>query len=157
MLLALAVLQEEAPPPLIDVDGTVVVQFVLFLIMLFVLSKVLFGPYLKLRADRARGIEGARHEADALSTRADAMVADYDAKLAAARAKSGDQRAQLRSEAAVRERELVGAARDQAHKAIDAARATVTTQAAAAKKGLEAQAGVLARQMARKLLGREVA
>jgi len=50
--------------PLIDVDGTVVVQFVLFLALFAVANRFLFQPYLALRERRRAGIEGAREEAD---------------------------------------------------------------------------------------------
>lgn len=150
-------LSEEAAPPLIDVDGTVLIQFVLFVIMLIVLSRLLFRPYLNMRAERGKGIEGARHEAETMEHRAEAIVTDYDARMTRAKMRGGEERTKLRSEAAVYERQVLGAARDESHKALAEARGQVQTQAAAAKKSLETQAGVLARQMAKKILGREVA
>ena len=84
----LLIAQEEAPPPLIDVDGTVFVQFALFVLMLIVLSRVLFRPYLAMRDARHKGIEGAREEASAMQDRALKTGADYDARLTKARRKS---------------------------------------------------------------------
>src|ERR1043165_5684351 len=54
--------------PLIDIDATVLVQFVLFLVLFVVANRLLFQPYLKLRERRRAGIEGgakARREAAA--------------------------------------------------------------------------------------------
>ena len=62
--------QEEAPPPLIDVDGTLFVQFALFLIMFAIGNAFLFQPYLKLRERRKQGIDGARAEAEQMSAKA---------------------------------------------------------------------------------------
>ena len=45
--------------PLIDIDWTVLVQFGLFLLLLFVSNKLLFQPYLRLRERRKEGIAGA--------------------------------------------------------------------------------------------------
>ena len=158
MLLATLLLaQEEAPPPLIDVDGTLLLQFVLFLIMLIVLSRFLFKPYLKVRDERAKGIEGAKHEAHDMEHRADKIVADYDARLTRTKQRGAEERARLRSEAAAFERQVLGAARDEAGKALEEARAQITKQATAAKAQLEAQSAALAKQMAKKILGREVA
>jgi len=159
MLLAalLTTAQEEAAPPLIDVDGTVFIQLGLFIVMFLVLWRLLFKPYLKLRAERDQSIGGAKHEAHEMEHKADKMVEDYQVRMNAARKQSGDERAKLRGEAAVRERQLVGAARDEAGKALQDARGRVVAQAATAKKSLESQAAVLARQVAKKLLGREVA
>jgi F-type H+-transporting ATPase subunit b len=139
------------------VDGTVVIQFGLFLVMMLVLSKVLFKPYLKVRADREKSIDGAKAEAQEMEQKADKMVADYEAKMAVARQKGGEERAKLRSEGASRERQVLGAARDEAQKAVDEARGKVRAQAEAARKSLEGQAAALAKQMTKKILGREVA
>lgn len=148
---------EEAAPPLIDLDATVVVQFALFLIMFVVLRFLVFKPYLKMRDDRKAGIDGARHSAHEMEAKAKAIVADYDAQLQRAKVRGADERAKVRSEAAVHERQVLGAARDEAQRALVEARAKVTTDAATARKSLEAQSALLAKQMTKKILGREVA
>src|SRR5262245_46180826 len=96
---------EEAPPPLIDVDGTFFLQLGLFLIMAFVLNAVLFKPYLRMRAERERSIDGARDEAHKMEAKARAIVTDYDAQLTRARQRGAEERARLRQEAAARERQ----------------------------------------------------
>jgi F-type H+-transporting ATPase subunit b len=85
------------------------------------------------------------------------MVADYDAKLTRAKQRGGDERAKVRAEAAAHERQVVGAARDEAGKTVDAAKLKIGRDAGQAKSQLDAQAVALAKQMATKILGREVA
>jgi len=148
---------EEASPPLIDVDGTLFVQFAFFLIMLFVLSRFVFRPYLAMRDARHKGIEGAREEAAAMQARARATNADYDVKLTKARQRGAEERARLRGEGAVYERQVLGAARDESQKVLDAARAKIAADAAAARDKLAAESTGLARQIVRKILGREAA
>jgi len=150
-------LEEEAPPPLIDVDGTVLIQFGLFLVMLFVLSRFMFRPYLKLRDLRKEGIEGARQKAVDMDERAKKIVSDYEENLQKARQRGAEERLRLRQEGAARERQIVGAAREEVGRTTEAAKANVAKQAGEAKAQLDAQAQVLARQMASKILGREVA
>jgi F-type H+-transporting ATPase subunit b len=158
MLLApLLLAAEETPPPLIDVDGTLFVQFGLFLLMLLVLSRLVFRPYLKMRDDRDKGIAGAKHEAEEMVARASKILSDYDAQLGRTRQRGADERARLRGEGAVRERQLLGAAREEAQRALEAARDDIRGQAHAARTQLDTEAAALARQMARKVLGREVA
>ena len=149
--------QEEGPPPLIDVDGTLFVQFGLFVIMLIVLSRVLFRPYLRMREARHKGIEGAREEAASMQERAQKTNADYDAKLTKARLRGAEERARLRGEGAIYERQVLGAARDESHKTLEAARAKIGGDAAAARDKLTVDAMALARQITNKILGREVA
>ena len=159
MLLAtlLTAAAEEAEPPLIDVDGTLFIQFALFLIMLLILSRVLFKPYLKLRDDRHKGIEGAREEAHGMEGKARQIVADYDAKLTAAKQRGAEERQRLRTEGAIHERQVLGAARDEAQKALDGARGKIASDSAAARAKLEQESTALTRQIVKKILGREVA
>jgi F0F1-type ATP synthase membrane subunit b/b' len=148
---------EEAPPPLIDLDATVLLQFGLFVFMYILLRYVLFAPYLRMRAARDRGIAGARTEAHEMEEKARAIVTDYDAKLGRAKQRGADERARVRSEAAARERSILGVARDEVGKALDEARAKIAGDATTARAQLEAQSLALARTMAKKILGREVA
>ena len=48
--------------PLIDIDLTAVVQFVLFLLVYLIANALLFQPYLALRERRKAGIEGSGPE-----------------------------------------------------------------------------------------------
>jgi F-type H+-transporting ATPase subunit b len=159
MLLAtlLTVASEEGSPPLIDVDGTLLIQFALFLIMLLILSRALFRPYLKLRDTRHKGIEGAREEAHSMEQRARDIVAGYDAQLSAAKLRGTEERQRLRTEGAVYERQVLGRARDEAQKALDGARLQINTETAAARAQLEQQSTGLAQEIVKKILGREVA
>jgi F-type H+-transporting ATPase subunit b len=143
--------------PLIDIDLTVLVQFGLFLVMLVVLNKLLFQPYLRLREKRQAGIEGARGEAERMVAESEAKLSDYETQLSAARNRASDEARKIRGEAAAHEREVTGKAREAASGALDQATAKVRAETEAARGQLMPQAEVLARQMASKLLGREVA
>ncbi len=143
--------------PLIDVDGTVVVQFVLFLVMYVVANKMLFQPYLALRERRRAGIEGARAEAERMTAEADAKLADYEKRLASARAKGNEEGRKLRGEASAHERDVTEKARTSAQKAIDEASTKMRAEVEEARGKLMPEANVLAQKMASKLLGREVA
>ena len=112
----LLIAAEEYQRSLIDVDGMLFVQFFFFMLMLIVLSRVLFNPYLAMRAARHKGIEGAREEASSMQERAQKTNADYDAKLTKARLRGAEERARLRGEGAIHERQVLGAARDESQK-----------------------------------------
>ncbi|HEY4238966.1 MAG TPA: hypothetical protein VGM88_04090 [Kofleriaceae bacterium] len=143
--------------PLIDIDLTVVVQFVLFLVLFFVANRLLFQPYLALRERRKAGIDGARGEADRMSAEAEAKLADYEKHLATARNRANEEGRKVRAEAAVHERETTDAARKTAQAAIDDAQGKMRAQTDAARAQLLPQADAIAKTIASKLLGREVA
>ena len=142
--------------PLIDIDLTAVVQFVLFLLVYVIANKLLFKPYLALRERRKAGIDGARAEAERMTATADAKLADYQKSLAVARERAGEEGRKVRLEAAAHEKDVTDKARSSAQKAIDEAQATMRSQTDAARAQLLPQADALARSIASKLLGREV-
>jgi F-type H+-transporting ATPase subunit b len=146
-----------AAHPLIDIDLTVVIQFALFLIMFAIGNAFLFQPYLKLRQRRKQGIDGARAEAEQMSAKADAELVDYEKKLAAARNRANEEGRKVRAEAATHEKTVTDASRAEAQKAIDEATTKMRAETDAARLQLLPQANTLARQIASKLLGREVA
>ena len=153
----LAARVEEAAPPLIDLDGTFFVQLGLFLLTLFVLSRSLFGPYLKMRSDREHSIAGARKQATAMGEKARGIVEDYEKQLGEAKRRGNEERNKLHQEGVARERELLGKARAEAQSALDLARKKIVTDTAAGKSLLVTEASQLARKVASKALGREIA
>jgi F-type H+-transporting ATPase subunit b len=142
--------------PLIDVDGTVVVQFGLFLLLFFVANAFLFQPYLRLRERRKQGIEGARAEAERMSAEAEAKLADYEKQLAGARSRANEEGRKVRAEASAHEKDVTDKARAAAQESIDQAAAKMRQETEAARLQLLPQANTLAKQIASKLLGREV-
>ncbi|MEO8706247.1 MAG: ATP synthase F0 subunit B [Kofleriaceae bacterium] len=143
--------------PLIDIDGTAVIQFVLFLVLYAVANKLLFKPYLELRARRKSKIEGARDEAVRMTAEADAKLADYEKQLSVARARGAEEGRKARTEAAAHEREVTDKARAAAVKALNEAQTKMRTETEAARAQLMPQADAISRQIASRLLGREVA
>jgi F-type H+-transporting ATPase subunit b len=155
MLQALVSLASGAP--LIDIDLTVFVQFGLFLLLFLAANKLLFQPYLALRERRKAGIDGARAEAERMTATADAKLVDYEKQLSAARDRANEEGRKVRAEAAAHEKDVTDKARTQAQSAIDEATAKMKQETEAARLQLLPQASTLARQIATKLLGREVA
>jgi F-type H+-transporting ATPase subunit b len=144
-------------PPLIDLDNTVFVQLAIFVILAFLLNSLLFQPYLKVRAAREEGVGGAEDAAKDMDAKARAKAEEVELAVARARAKGNEERATLRAEALGREREITANAVTTAQAAIESAKKKLDTDAAAARAELEPRAKDIGRQIAAKLLGREVA
>ena len=151
------VLVTVAAHPLIDLDWTIVIQFGLFLVLLFLSNKLLFQPYLALRDKRAAGIEGARAEAERMTAEADGKLVDYEKKLAAARNRSSEEQRKIRADANAHEREVTTAARTTSAAALEEARVRVRSETEAARQDLLPRAELIGKEMAKRLLGREVA
>lgn len=143
--------------PLIDIDWTVALQAVLFFAMLILGNKLLFQPFLRLRERRIAGIDGARAEAERMNAEAESKLADYESKLATARNKAAEEQRKIRAEASKHEREVTDAGRKTAQTALEEASTKVKRETEAARAELAPRAAIIAQQMAKQLLGREVA
>ena len=152
-----SVLHTAAAKPLIDFDFTALIQLVIFAIVGFAASRLLFRPYLKMREERTAGIEGARAEAEQMSAQADAQMADYEAKLAQARKRADEERRKARAEAAKYQQEITEKARGEAVKAISEAQSQVAETAQATRGELLPRADEIGADIASRLLGRKVA
>jgi F-type H+-transporting ATPase subunit b len=152
----MTILAGGSEPPLIDIDGTLLVQLVLFLVAVFVLTRLLFKPYLALRAERERAIEGTIREAKQLEADAQARIAEYEGHLAQAKAKGSEERARIRAESAEKEREIVEVARAGATKRTAEARADVARRGDQARQDLLRHADDIGKQLAGRLVGRDL-
>ena len=81
---------------MISLDFSVVYQIILFLVLLVILNKVLFRPYLALLEERERQTAGALHEASELEHEGARLKAEYEEKIAQAQASAGCARLRRR-------------------------------------------------------------
>ncbi len=142
--------------PLIDVDGTVFLQLALFLATWFVASKFLFGPYLKLRDARTRGIDGAKTEALSFKAEAESRVAAFEEKLSKAKSNAQEERRKIKGQAAAQLREITDAARKQSEEALVSARSSLEKESSRAREDLLPKADDLAGKLVEKLIGRGI-
>jgi len=145
-----------SPPPLVDIDGTVFVQWLIFVILLVFLTRFVFRPYLALRAERARNIEGAREEAVKLEEDAATRGERYEEQLSKTRKEAAQERASLRQQGEAAAAKVLAEAHSGAAAKIEAARQRIEKSTQAAQLALRTRADVLAKAAAAKLLGREV-
>ncbi len=157
---ALALLLQAAPeshePQLIDVDATFFLQLGIFLLLMAVLWRFLWKPYLRVRTERVARVEGYREEATRLEADAQQRLGRADAALAEARRVGAGERAVARAEAHAREQTLLAEATAATQRKLADARGRLNATLVEARKTLEAQTSQTAVEAARKILGREV-
>jgi F-type H+-transporting ATPase subunit b len=158
MLLAtLGVAPTAAPSPIsVDVDLTFVVQLVLFVGLTLVLKPVLFDPMLKLFEEREKRIDGAKVQARKIDEKSATALAQYESEMARARSAAGAERDKIRGEALKREQEILGAVRAATSKTIEDGKRAAHAEAEKTRAALKADAAAVARDLASRVLGREV-
>jgi F-type H+-transporting ATPase subunit b len=140
----------------VDFDATFLVQLVLMAGLTLVLKPLLFDPMLRLFEERERRIDGAKMQARKIDERSASALSKYETEMARARAAANADREKIRSEAVRREQEILGAVRAATAKTIEDGKRAAEAEAARARATLKEGTSVLARDLAARVLGREV-
>lgn len=156
MKTTLLLLSAGKPAPLVDIDGTIFVQFGLFIILLIILTKFVFRPYLALLKERDQNIDGAREEAGRMSEQAAGDLERYEDQIVKARKEAAAVRSTFREEGEKQGVDLLAEARTKSEARISDAREKIRKSAEATRLALRTGADRIAGEIATKLLGREV-
>jgi F-type H+-transporting ATPase subunit b len=111
---------------------------------------------MRLFEEREKRIEGTRHQATKEDERSAKALAKYEAVLAKARDAGATERDALRAEGIKREQDLMSAVRAEVAETLERGRAEIAEEARVARQQLKSEARELGREMASRVLGREV-
>lgn len=117
---------------------------IIFLVLLFAYRFVLYGPLMRIRAERRERTEGAIEKAHAAIAAADAKSQEYEAKLRAARAEIFRRREQKLQQLTAERDSALANTRLVAQERVQAAQAELATQVASTKQQIEVSADQLA-------------
>jgi F-type H+-transporting ATPase subunit b len=140
----------------LDFDLSFIGQMVAFIILIIILKPLLFDPLLRLFEERERRTEGAKLLARKLDEKAGELLVRYRSEVDAARRAAGEERERLRAEGVKTESQILAEARVDVAKIIDLGKAKLGKEAAAIRSDLATRSGEVGRQMAARVLGREV-
>jgi len=143
----------------VEVDfalGPIAIQIGLFVVLWLVLKPTLFDPMLKLFEEREKRIEGAITDVRKMDEASAGALTKYEAAMAKARAAASGERELLRAEGIKAENEILGKVRASTTKALEEGRGKMAEEVTAARAKLKTDATQLARDLAGRVLGREV-
>jgi F-type H+-transporting ATPase subunit b len=126
---------------IIDLDGTVFVQLAMFFVAFGVLYVLVFKPMVALIEAREQAIDGAKDEAKHLEHDVREKQAAFENELRKVRSSGGEERDRLRTETT---------------SLVTDAKTRLAAEAGVARSELAAKNGDLAREIASKVIGREV-
>ena len=140
----------------IDLDGTVFVQMVIFFIVFFVLRSLVFQPVLALFDAREQAIMGEKEKARVMESRADAKLDKYESEMRRLRDIANQERDKLRAEGQKLARDIAESARGESDKLLADSRTKLEAESKRIRDEVKVIIPGLARQIAGKLLDREV-
>jgi F-type H+-transporting ATPase subunit b len=137
-------------------DYTFVLQVILFVVFWVLMKRLWIDPAMRVIHERSRRSEGAIREAEGLKAEAEQLRAKHAAALDETKAEAQRETQEIVRSAEAEQQRLIAEARAEAQRTLTDVRARVAEDMAAARQGLHAQAGEIAREVARKVLGRQV-
>lgn len=137
---------------LINIDKSLLIQALNFVILLFVLHRFLYKPLLATMNERSSAIKKSLDEAQAARAEAARAREENAAQLKAAYAEAAAIREQALKEAGEEQRRLVEAARGESQRMIESAKAQLDADVRRAREELRREVSGLAVEIAEKLV-----
>jgi len=152
--LALAAEAAGGEPGIINLNVTLLIQAVNFLILILLLSRFLFRPLTEFLRQRAEGIQRSLQEAAAAREAAARAQEEHRAQIQAAQREAAALREQVQREVETERQRLQAAARAEAERLLADARREIAAETRRAKASLRDEAVTLSLAAAERLLGR---
>ncbi len=158
---ALALAAEEAAhgggePGIINLNATLLIQVLNFVILIWLLSKFLFRPLTRFLSDRTEGIQKALNEAKVAREAAARAQEEYREQLVATQREAAALREQAQREVEVERQRLLKESREEAQRLVADAKAQIEAETRRARSVLREEAVSLSLAVAERLLHRSV-
>ena len=141
---------------IINLNMTLLVQMVNFLILIVLLQRFLYKPLTQFLATRADGIKRSLEEAKAAREAAAKAQQEYEARIAATRREAAALRESAVREVEEERQRLLKVSRDEAARLLTEAKAQIEQEVKRAKAELRAEVVGLSLGVAERLIGRSL-
>ncbi|MFO0662167.1 MAG: ATP synthase F0 subunit B [Polyangiaceae bacterium] len=141
----------------VDVNPQLVLtQLVLLTLLFLILKPLLFDPLIKVFEARDRRIAGARKQARDMDEEAAELLRKYETQMAEVHRVASEERDKIRAEVLREEARILAEARAEAQEILDKGRAKLREEGQALEFALGQSSSEIARDVAARVLGREV-
>ncbi len=137
---------------LINIDKSLIIQAINFVILLFVLHRLLYKPLMATMEARSSAIKKSLDEAQAARAEATRQQEENAARLKAAYSEAAAIHDQARKDAAEEQRRLVEAARAESQRMMESAKAQLEADVRRAREDLRREVSEIAVAVAEKLV-----
>ena len=142
---------------MIDLNYWLIMQLAVVLSLMVILSQVAFKPFLKTMQARKERIKKAEKRAGELQQQVEKLIERYREAISAAQAQGASIREEIRQESLAKEMEILQKAMAEATQVIEDMKKKIAEETGLARKDLRIQARNLSREIAERVLGRNLA
>jgi len=140
----------------IQINITLIVQIINFLVLLLVLNALLYKPVIAKIREREARIRNDREKAAELDGQVQEQERRHQQELAIVRQTGAQEKNALTVEAKKKEAEILDKARAEASRIVEDMKASIRVEAEEVRKALTAEMTPLAQSISEKILGRPV-
>ena len=141
---------------MVEINLTIVIQVVQFLILVFILNRSLFKPISRAIEERAGRIDAWEEKTRTLQETVRTKIESYEKELVEVRARAQEEQEQISNELKEREDEKVGAVFKEAAQIVASTKQTLQEETERLRQELRRQAEDMAQMVTEKVLGRKV-
>ena len=141
---------------MVDIDSTLFIQLVLFLLLIWILNQVLYKPLLRIMDRRKEILDKAQEEVKNVQETIDRRVAEYEEKIRAAKMEAMGQKGDLAKEGAEAAKAITDKAKAEIAVMMGEFQAKLEKELAAAREVLRNQSIRISSEIAEKVLGRSI-
>jgi F-type H+-transporting ATPase subunit b len=141
---------------MVEINLTIVIQVVQFLILVFVLNRLLFKPIGLVIEERQEKIFAWEDKTRSLQDTVGEKLGHYETQLQEARAQAREKQEQLNGEVREQEEAKLRATSEEAIRVVDSAKQTLQQETERLRSELRQLAVETSKMMAEKVLGRKV-
>lgn len=141
---------------MINLDKTLIIQMINFLILLLILNRLFYKPILGILEKRKNHIRQSEETVEELETRASEQWEAYERQLQEAKIEANLERERIKGEGLETQKKLLEEVRADASRATEDARKRIEEETSKARDLLRDQVKGVASEMAEKILGRRL-
>jgi F-type H+-transporting ATPase subunit b len=141
---------------MVEINLTIIIQVVQFLILVYLLNRLLFKPTSQTMNERQSKIVAWEEKTRTLQESARAKIASYEKELEKARAQAQKEQKQMSIELSQKEEEKLQALFDEAAQMVAATKQAVKEETERLKQELSQQAQEMSQMVTEKVLGRKM-
>jgi F-type H+-transporting ATPase subunit b len=141
---------------MVSIDGSVIIQIVNFLVLIFILNLVCYKPIRKILMDRKSKVDGLEGSIETLSEDAVEKDKAYSDGLRGARAKGQKQKEAMMDAASTEEKALITKITEGAQAELSEIKAKIASETDTVRAALEEEVDTFAGAITEKILGRAI-
>lgn len=138
---------------MISLNATLFIQVVNFLLLMWILNRLLFGPIVRAIEEREEKIRRLLKNTEEISSQAQGVKEDYEKKMKQAHVKAFEAKEKVRTGGVEEAERAVKKALSEAEKSLTETRGVVTLEAERAREEFGSLSQEISREIYRKILG----